>query len=131
MRAMAVDEESEANWRIGTGYHDKGSKIAYEMALNRTYLIVDVWGYSSKLSGGDKRVPDATLTCLSAKSNYSNFNSIIEPSKSTTSSIHPKQTPIVKPSIQASSGTQGASPPLTNPLGKSSGKGLGKGPGKN
>jgi len=118
MKAMAVDEESELNWRIGTGFHDKGSKVAYEMASNRTYLIVDVWGYSSSLKGSNKRSPDATLTCLSAKSNYMNFNSTAKSSKSTTLSTQPKQTPIVKPYTQSSSGTHGASPPLSNSLGK-------------
>jgi hypothetical protein len=91
MQAMASGEESEVNWRIGTNFLDKGSKVAYQLASNRTYLIVDVWGYSKKLSGGgEKRTPDATLTCLSAKSSKSKVNPSEDSSKSNTASISGK-----------------------------------------
>jgi hypothetical protein len=66
-KLMAVDEQNQYNWRMGTGFHDKGDKLAYELASNRTYLIADVWGYSSKLQKESRRTPEVTFTCLSAK----------------------------------------------------------------
>jgi hypothetical protein len=139
-KAMAVDEQSQFNWRIGTGFHDKGDKGAYEIASNRTYLVVDVWGYSKKLSQGSRRVPEATLTCLSAKSNSkgndttTGTGSATKTNRSTTSkSADPTGTKptTIKSSGQASSATRRASLPFAkgykifSPAKESSGKASG------
>ncbi|KAF2664290.1 hypothetical protein BT63DRAFT_460595 [Microthyrium microscopicum] len=71
-KLLAVDEQNQNNWRIGTGYHDKGSQAAYDTANNRTFLLVNVWGYSEKLPQGNRKTPDATLSCLSTKTNATN-----------------------------------------------------------
>ena len=66
-KLIAIDEQDQYNWRIGTGFHDKGDTAAYRAATNRTYLVVNVWGYSDKLRRESRRVPEATLTCISAR----------------------------------------------------------------
>lgn len=59
-----LDEQSQYNWRVGTGFHDPGDIEAHKMAANRTYLLVDVWGYSFSADKESRQTPEATLTCL-------------------------------------------------------------------
>ncbi|POR37748.1 Uncharacterized protein TPAR_02062 [Tolypocladium paradoxum] len=65
-KLQAVDEQNQFNWRIGTGFHEKGDKSAYETAYNRTYLVATVWGYSRDADKGSIKTPEVSLACLSS-----------------------------------------------------------------
>ncbi|OAA59937.1 hypothetical protein ISF_05948 [Cordyceps fumosorosea ARSEF 2679] len=56
------------SWRIGTGYHDPSSTVAYQAAANRTYMVATVWGYSKDAS--NKKTPSVSLGCVSGGDAY-------------------------------------------------------------
>ena len=55
-------EQQQYSWRIGTGYTDSDDGSGYALAVNRTYLIATVWGYSQ--SALSIQVPEVSLGCL-------------------------------------------------------------------
>lgn len=88
-KVEAVDVQHPWNWRMGTGYHDPGDTSAYEAAADRTYLLVDVWGYSPSAAKDSRQTPDATLTCLRPKPVKQNSGTAVGATNTTLSSTTP------------------------------------------
>ncbi|KAJ5773846.1 hypothetical protein N7457_008742 [Penicillium paradoxum] len=83
----AVDVQHPWNWRMGTGYHSPGNTAPREAAAERTYLLVDVWGYSPSADEDTRQTPNATLTCLRPEPvKPDSSDEAIEPSTRTTAS---------------------------------------------
>jgi hypothetical protein len=59
---MARDAPLQDNWRLGTGFHSPGNPQIWLEALNRTYLVANVFGYSN--SSSTKSTPPVTFSCL-------------------------------------------------------------------
>lgn len=92
-----VDEQGLHDWRIGTGYGERGKISAYEDAANRTFLVVDVWGYGYSADKEIRQAPRAGLTCLRPKQ--------VKPTSSSTttaaaSATNPSTTPTKNSAIK-------------------------------
>ncbi|KAK2590718.1 hypothetical protein QQS21_011589 [Conoideocrella luteorostrata] len=91
-------EQNAYSWRIGTGYHGHGDARAYEVAANRTYLVVTVWGYSR--SSKSSQTPEVSFGCLSPGASYVPPPVCAHPlptantTSASTSSTAPNQTPL-------------------------------------
>ncbi|KAJ3499457.1 hypothetical protein NLG97_g297 [Lecanicillium saksenae] len=93
-------DQERYSWRMGTGYHDPGSALPYQMAANRTYLVATVWGYSRDAK--TKKTPDVSFGCVSpgeayvpppATTSTSTTSTSTQTSTSTSSQL-PTSTPI-------------------------------------
>lgn len=74
---------------MGTGYHDPGSALAYQMAANRTYLVATVWGYSR--GAKNQKTPDVSFGCVSPGDAY------VPPPTTTSTSTTTTPTPTSTP----------------------------------
>ena len=68
--SLLINKQAQFDWRIGTGFNDKGDPKAYLAASNRTYLMATAWGYSAQFASKNSASisnysPNVTLTCLS------------------------------------------------------------------
>lgn len=69
-KVLVVDTPAKDDSHIGIGYHGAGSSVAAETALDRTYLIATVWGYSNNVDKDKRQTPEVSLNCLSPGSQF-------------------------------------------------------------